>query len=301
MTLLKTVSCDHVVYVFANNTRPVLVVEQGEDIVFETLDARGGRAMDPGDKYVPPPPQPTENTNPVTGPVEVSGAWAGDVLAVEVERIALGSWGYVSARPTIGVLKDRVRQPFARAIKVHEGFVQFTEDIRFPIRPMVGTIGVAPQGDGVSSFHPGPYGGNMDCNDVVPGSKLYLPIFAEGALFALGDVHASMGDGETSGGGLDISADVTVRFNIIKEWALRRPIVETPTRLVLVHNAGTLHEAVRGVVSDAVDLLSSKLGLSDEESIALISTAGDVKICQACEGPVDVIVRLQIPKLFKLP
>ena len=72
-----------------------------------------------------------------------------------------------------------------------------------------------------------------------------------------------------------------------------RPIVETPTHMVLVRYAKTLHEAVRGVVSDAVGLLSSMLDLSDEEAIALISTVGDVRICHACEGPVDVVVRLE--------
>jgi amidase len=141
----------------------------------------------------------------------------------------------------------------------------------------------------------------MDCNDVVPGSKLYLPIFADGALFALGDVHASMGDGEISGGGLDISSNVNVKIDLIKDWMPRRPIVETSTHLTIVHNAGNLQDAVRGVVSETVDILSWKLGLSIEEAIALTSTAGDVRICQACEGPVDVVVRLQIPKLFRLP
>ena len=186
---MKTVSCDHVTYVFARNTRSVLIVEEGEDVVFETFDSRGGRAMDLRDKYVPPAPQPPERTNPITGPVQVPGASVGDVLAVEVKRIDLGSWGYVSAKPTMGVLRDRVKQPFARAIKVQDGLVHFTEGIRFPIRPMIGTIGVAPQDDEVSGFHPGPHGGNMDCNAIVPGSKLYLPVFAEGALFALGDVQ----------------------------------------------------------------------------------------------------------------
>jgi amidase len=298
---LKTVSCHEVTYVFARTIPPVLTVEQGDEVVFETLDARGGRAMDPREKYVPPPPQPVERTNPVTGPVSVQGAKPGDTLVVEVKRITLGSWGYVSARPTIGVLKDRVKSPMAKAIRVENAVIHFTESLRFPARPMVGTIGVAPQGDNVPSFYPGLHGGNMDCNDVVPGSKLYLPIFADGALFALGDVHASMGDGEISGGGLDISANVNVKLELIKNWTPRRPIVETSTHLSIVYNAGNLQDAVRGVVAETVELLSSKLGLSAEDAIALISTAGDVRICQACEGPVDVVVRLQMPRLFRLP
>jgi amidase len=298
---LKIVHSDELIYVFSRTIAPVLTVNPGEDVLFETRDARGGRAMRLSDNYSPPPPQPVEKTNPVTGPVFIAGASPGDALMVEIQSIKLGSYGYVSARPGIGVLKDKVKTPWARAVRVSDGIVHFSEKVSFPTRPMIGTIGVAPGGQDVGTFHPGPHGGNMDCNDIVVGSILYLPIFVEGALFGLGDAHASMGDGETSGGGLDISTDVVVRLDLVKGWGLKRPLVVTPEHFVIVYNAGGLQEAVRGVVDETVDLFSQRLGLSLEETIALVSTRGDVKICQACDGPVDVIVRLQMPRLFNLP
>jgi len=92
-----------------------------------------------------------------------------------------------------------------------------------------------------------------------------------------------------------------VRLDLVKGWGLKRPLVVTPEHFVIVYNAGGLQEAVRGVVDETVDLFSKRLGLSLEEAIALVSTRGDVKICQACDGPVDVIVRLQMPRLFNLP
>lgn len=285
--------------VFSKDATPVLTVEPPEEIVFETVDARGERSV-PGRTYVPPPLPPLQALNPATGPVAVQGAEPGDTLVVDVLEIALCPYGYISAKPDIGVLKDLVATPIARAVRVHEGRILFNESLSFPIRPMIGTIGVAPGGPAVPTAYPGVHGGNMDCNDITVGSRVYLPVFALGALFALGDVHASMGDGETSGGGLDISADVTARVTLAKRKTLRRPIVETPSQIVVTYNDRDLKRAVRGVVNEAVLLLREQVTLTTEEAIMLVSTAGDLRISQACDSPIDVTVRLGLPKLFKL-
>ncbi|MCD6529996.1 acetamidase/formamidase family protein [Candidatus Bathyarchaeota archaeon] len=291
---MKKVSCRFISYVFSREVEPVISIKPGETVVFETLDARGARSV-PGKPYTPPPPRPFEKSNPVTGPVYVEGAEAGDVLAVEVKSIDVGEWGYVSAKPTVGVLKDLVRESTARAIRVHGGVIYFRENVTLPVRPMVGTIGVAPAEGSIHTIHPGRHGGNMDCNDVRAGSTVYLPVFVDGALFALGDVHASMGDGETSGGGLDISADVEVKIGFLKGRNIRRPMIKTEEFFVYTYNAGDLKTAVRGVVEEAVTHLSSMLHLSTEDAIMLVSTAGDVMISQACESPIDVTTRLRMP------
>lgn len=140
----------------------------------------------------------------------------------------------------------------------------------------------------------------MDCNDVTVGSRVYLPVFVPGGLLALGDVHASMGDGETSGGGLDISADVTTRITLLKGKGPKRPLVETSSHFVLTYNDKDLKPAIRGVVNEAVSLLKERLGLTSTEAIMLVSTAGDLRISQACDSPIDVTVRVALPKLFKL-
>jgi len=291
---VKRVSCKFVSYVFSREVEPATTVKPGETVVFETLDARGARSI-PGQPYVPPPPRPFERSNPVTGPVYVEGAKPGDVLAVEVKSIETGEWGYVSAKPTVGVLKDLVRESIARAVRVHGGIIHFRENVALPVRPMIGTIGVAPAEGAIHTIHPGRHGGNMDCNDVRAGSTVYLPVFVEGALFALGDVHASMGDGETSGGGLDISADVEVKISLLKGRRIHRPMIKVDGFFVYTYNAGGLKAAVRGVVEEAVKHLSSKLGLSIEDAIMLVSTAGDVMISQACNSPIDVTTRLRMP------
>ncbi|MCK9906708.1 acetamidase/formamidase family protein, partial [Frankia sp. Cpl3] len=88
-------------------------------------------------------------------------------------------------------------------------------------------IGVAPAGEDVPCGHPGDHGGNIDTHVITKGSIVYLPVNVEGALFALGDVHASMGDGEIGGTGIEIAGEVDVTISVIKGQSIPRPMVET--------------------------------------------------------------------------
>jgi len=299
LSLTRRVTHIELTSVFSKDASPVLTVESPEEIVFETVDARGGRSY-PDLTYVPPPLPPLETMNPATGPVAVQGAEPGDALVVDILAIDLCPYGYMSAKPEVGVLKDLVPAPVTRTVRVHEGKILFSDALSLPLRPMIGTIGVAPEGPAIPTAYPGSHGGNMDCNDVTVGSRVYFPVFAPGAFLALGDVHASMGDGETSGGGLDISANVTARIALAKRKSLKRPIVETPSQIVLTYNDRDLKRAVRGIVSDVVLLLRERVGVTLEEAIMLVSTIGDVKISQACDSPIDITVRLALPKLFEV-
>ncbi len=294
--MLLRVNADQRSYVFAANAEPVLRVRSGDEVIFETVDARGGRAMEEHDSYIVPPPPPYDRLNPVTGPVAILGSENGDTLAVEVQDIKLGSKGYTAIRSDQGVLKDLVTRNDVLVMKITDNRIAFGNSVSLAVRPMVGTIGVAPAGGRVPSVHPGAHGGNMDCNDIRTGSKVYLPVNADGALLALGDVHASMGDGETSGGGLDIGADVRVKLAVLKGVRIESPIVETESHIDLVHNSPKIEDAIRGAVLKAVSLLERTGNLTRMEAIALVSVAGDLGICQAAMSPIDTVVRVRLPK-----
>jgi amidase len=298
--MMHRIDARNLAYSFDAKNRPVLAISSGDTVVFETVDARAGRAMDPTDEYVVPPPPPLNKLNPVTGPVFVRGARAGDTLLVEVQEIKLGAKGYTIARQDMGVLQEMVKHPGVRVIEIRRGRVVFNTSISFPVRPMIGTIGVAPRSGSVASVNPGQHGGNMDCNDIKVGAKLYLPINVDGAFLALGDVHATMGDGEVSGGGLDVAADVQVKVTVLKDVPVEYPLVESPTDLIVVQSGRKLEDAIKGVVERSVSLIMDKLALSFEDAFRLTSIAGDLRICQACASPLDVVVRMQLPKLFSL-
>ena len=197
---MKRVTRDHTTYVLTREIVPVLEIDPGEEVTFETLDASGGRirTVQDGITFYPSP----EETNPATGPISVRGAHPGDSLVVQILSIRLGPYGYSRIKPGAGgVIIDELRPPVARILSIESDGALFSPGVRVPLRPMIGTIGTAPAGPGVPTYYPGPHGGNLDINDVTVGATIYLPVNVEGALLALGDVHAGMGDGELTGGG----------------------------------------------------------------------------------------------------
>lgn len=292
---MKRITRDRTTYVMSRDSAPVLEIEPGEAVVFETLDASGGRirTIQDGVTFFPLPSE----TNPVTGPVYVRRARPGDSLAVEILDIRLGTYGYSRIKPGAGVIIDELTPPVARIFRIEGDSAIFSAKVRVPLRPMIGTIGTAPEGPGIASYYPGPHGGNLDINDVAVGATIYLPVNVEGALLALGDVHASMGDGELTGGGIDAGAEVTVRVNVLEGMGWARPWIETPTSWVTCANAPTLANAIRLATSDMATLLAEKLSISREEAFILIGTCGDARPGQAAELGMDATARVGAPRL----
>ncbi len=292
---MKRVTRDHTTYVLSRDTVPVIEVDPGEEVIFETLDASGGRIRTPQDGVtIYPSP---EETNPATGPVYVRGAHPGDSLAVQILGIRLGPYGYSRIKPGSGVIIDELRPPVACIFPIEGDSAVFSPRIRVPLRPMIGTIGTAPEGPGVPTFYPGHHGGNLDINDVTAGATIYLPVHVEGALLALGDVHASMGDGELTGGGIDAGAEVTVRLDVLEGRSRPRPWIETPTSWITCANASSLAGAIRLATSDMATLLAEKLSISREEAFILIGACGDARPGQAAGLEIDATARVGVPRL----
>ena len=213
--------------------------------------------------------------NPATGPVAVEGAQPGDALALEILEIRPGPLGYTTIRPTWGLITGVVDRSQAKILRVEGNDVVFAPGVRFPVRPMIGTIGTAPAGEPVSNMYAGPHGGNMDNNDVAPGATVFLPVFVPGGLFGLGDVHASMGDGELSGGGFDVPAEVTLRVGLRKGLRLRWPRIERDGHVITTGAHGDPLEAMRLAVEEMVGLLGEHLRLGRADALMLLSVRGD--------------------------
>ncbi len=288
------VTRDQTTCLFDPEAAPVAEARPGDAITFETWDALGGRVHTVEDALtlVLPP----EQLNPATGPVRIKGAEPGDTLAVTVERIDLGARGQIRIRSGSGVLISELQPPRAKLVQVVYDIVHFNQAIRFPARPMVGVLGVAPTGEPIATFYPGAHGGNLDINELAPGATVYLPVAVPGALLAVGDVHAHMGDGELTGGGIDIPAEVTVRTRLIKGRSYPRPLIETDSAWSTCACAPTLSEAVRNATRDMVDLLAARLGLSREEAFQLVGAAGDARIGQAAELDMDATAYVRVSK-----
>jgi amidase len=289
---LKTLTRDQITYCFSKDLEPRLVVEPSERVVLETHDAATGTLQTPEDLLWEGQP---EHCNPATGPIAVSGAEPGDTLAVTIEKIEVGSQGYILVIPRQGTLVGEVAAPLTRIVRLDGNTAIFTDQIRFPIRPMVGVIGVAPERGSISTAHPGVHGGNMDINAVAAGATIYLPVFVKGALLALGDVHAAMGDAEVSGTGIECPATVTIMVDLLKGRHTGRPWIRTEKFLATTGNAADLMDAILIATRDMATQLAERLDISKEDAFMLISATGDVKVGQACNGGIDVTAYVVVP------
>jgi amidase len=145
---------------------------------------------------------------------------------------------------------------------------------------MIGVIGVAPAGAPVSTAAPGAHGGNMDTRLIGVGALLYLPIAHQGALFAAGDLHAAMGDGEICGTGVEVSGSITVRLDVRRDLRIEEPVLEGGDAVVTIASAVTLDEAAEAATRHMADLLMDRLGLDLEVATMLMSAGGDLQVSQ---------------------
>ena len=290
---MKQITRDHVTYSLDRAHPPVLEIESGETVRFETFDARTGSIRSDNDLLDRPHPL---GTNPATGPVAVKDARPGDSLAVKIISIDLAAEGFLAIKKGIGLLGHRAGRSVTRMIPIRDGRVCFSERIRFAVRPMVGVIGTAPAEGGVPTGYPGPQGGNMDNNYVASGATVHLPVAVAGALLGIGDVHASMGDGEITMVGLEICGEVTVRVDLIKSVAVSRPWIETRDVWVTTGDALAPAEALRIAAEEMVELLQRKLEIGFDEAYMLMCARADVQICQICDpGNFPVTARAVFP------
>jgi len=297
---MKTLTRNHVIYRFAPSIAPVLQADPGEEVLFETLDAANGWVKTAEDAVDLKRTRDPQKVNPATGPVFIVGAEPGDTLVVDILEITLGTRAYTRLIPGAGVLANEVKTPRGKVVKVRGGWIDFGGGVTFPVRPMVGVLGTAPLSGEISTFQPGDHGGNMDLLDASEGARVYLPVNVSGALFALGDVHASMGDGEASGGALETDGEVRARFSLNKDERISRPWIEHKNKWITYGSGAALEEAIRVATRDMVNLLRTKLGLDKEEAFMLVSVTGDIRMGQcAFISGVGMTARVVMPKIRK--
>ena len=166
---------------------------------------------------------------------------------------------------------------------IMDGVAYLPGDVRVPVRPMIGVLGVAPAGAAVPTGTPGPHGGNMDTALIGEGATVYLPIAAPGALLAAGDLHAVMGDGEICGTGVEVAGRVTLRVTVRRDLPIVNPVVATSDVVATVASAPTLDEAAILATRDMANLLGARLGLDAVEATMLMSAAGELRVSQVVD------------------
>ena len=217
---MLTIKRETAIYAMSPENAPVAHAANGDQIVFETTDCFGGQITKETDRMGG---LDWSRINPATGPVFVEGAEPGDTLKVEILKIALAEQAVILEAPGEGITGLAAKEESTKILRVAEGKVVFNSALSLPICPMIGVIGTAPEKEAVATGTPEAHGGNMDCKKIGEGAVLYLPVNVPGALLALGDLHAVMGDGEVCVCGAEISGEVTVRVTVVKGRPLPLP------------------------------------------------------------------------------
>jgi amidase len=293
-------SRDQVIWSFGPDLEPVLEVDPGDTVTFETNDCFTGQIRSEEDLVTEID---LERINGATGPVAVRGAEPGDSLVAEILDVRPIEWGVATLIPGFGQLIDQVQAPLTRMFEVRDGEIRMNDRVSFPARPMVGVVGVATDGDTLSNGLAGRHGGNLDDHLHGKGAKIFFPVRRPGGMFAVGDMHASMGDGEICFTGVEIAGEVDIRFDLLKGRQATWPVTELVDRWLPHATADDFDEALKLVSDEAAKLLVDQHGFTVEDAFIFLSVACDAGVAQACKPAPQfgTIARFSIPKIAACP
>ncbi|MCD6156225.1 MAG: acetamidase/formamidase family protein [Candidatus Atribacteria bacterium] len=288
---MKKVTNSFLIYEFSSCMDGVVECLPGEECVFETLDCFGGQVKTEKDDLASID---FSKVNPATGPVIIKGAKKGQLLKVEILEIKCFSPGIVATHPHIGVLNSRVNDYLFKMVEIDEEKC-YLEGTVFPMQSMIGVIGVAPASGNIPTTTPGMHGGNMDTREICEGSVVYLPVFQNGAFLALGDVHAAMGDGEIGGAGVEVSAEVKVRVNLLEnQLGLKSLVVETDRHFVFLYSASSLDVTFEELAWECSRVIQECLGWDFIKSYYLMSATCHFGVSQLVDPLLTV--KAYLPK-----
>jgi acetamidase/formamidase len=274
-------------YVYGPYAKPVLTVSPGDLIVAETEDAFGGAIKTKDD--LPSKKLKMPFVNPQCGPVVVKGAEPGDVLAVYIHSIKprgpqpvgtsalIPEFGGLVSNSATAMLNPPLPERVMK-YEITEAGVKFNDRVTLPYEPFIGTLGVSPFLEAVSSLQPDYWGGNMDLPDVAPGAIVYFPVLHEGAYLYLGDCHGRQGDGELCGVAVEMPSTTTVQVDLIKNWQISWPRLETEEFIMTIGSARPMEDAARIAYRELTRWLASDYSYDELEAYFLLTQAGRVRL-----------------------
>jgi acetamidase/formamidase len=296
-----------------NSLVPRLTIEPGDTVTFDTRDASDGYYTARSTAADAAARGPFRG-HPLTGPVLVRGAGPGDLLAVDILEVRPGaSFGWTAIRPGRGLLPERdLSKAFLQIWDLSDGrYARMGHGIAVPIEAFPGVMGTAlDEPGGHSTMPPRKNGGNMDIKQLTAGTTLYLPVWVDGALFSVGDAHAAQGDGEVCINAVEMSARVTLRFDLLRDRSQAEPSLRTRGPLAAGTNRGPffattahgpdLFASAQQAIRYMLDHLVRERGLSREEAYVLSSVAVDLKISEIVDAP-NWIVSAFLPESIFIP
>lgn len=282
------------VYEFSPEMTSAVDVTPGSTVTVKTRDSLEGAVQTEHDTLDDIP----EQINPATGPIGVEEATPGDILAVTIEDIRITTdQAPVAMIDGFGVLDqdESIETPKTLIADIHDNRAEVA-GVEFPLNPLIGTMGVAPETGTYSTLLPHDHGGNLDSTDLTTGTTVYFPVFQQGGQLALGDCKAAMADGETCASGIEVPTAVDLTIDVISNphVSLQRPLLETNEFWKTVASDETVEMASKLATRDLVALIESEHEISQTEAYALAGLRGGLEIGQIV-NPLAT-VRYRFPK-----
>lgn len=281
---------------FSRDLPPVLTIDPGDRVRFKTLAVDWGvyEQTDPFVRSTPFPGRDLERDpgHALVGPVAIRGARAGQTLEVRVLTVRTGRRAFVVGGGGTREWDVRLGLDREAGVAIHWALdpdantATSEHGVVLPMRPFPGMLGLAPAEPGRhSTIPPRACGGNIDCRELVAGSRLFLPIAVDGALFSTGDGHALQGDGEVAGPALECPMErIELEFHLHDAMPLALPRAETPAGWITFGFAPDLEEATRVALAEMLDFLATRLGISRSQAMAYASLLVSLRVTQIVNG-----------------
>jgi amidase len=271
--MMSTVRGDQCAFAFDRSIPPVLEIDPGMCVRFETSDEVYERIAAGESPHVIG----AERLNAVSGPVFVRGAQPGDALRIEVRAIeVIRAWSVWV--PGLGLLGEMTSDVHVEQMPMEGQRIRIAERVTVPLAPMIGCIGLAPAAGAASTMAPlyrG--GGNMDLRELSPGAVISIPVDVPGGLLSLGDLHAAMGQGEPTGVSIEAAGAAIVRIDVEHDSALRSPRLRVGNQTICI-GLGTSHaHAQHDAALQAYELLTGEFGLLPFAAYAYASAALELR------------------------
>ena len=263
----KTVKKSMQVCSMSVKNEPVMHVDQSAKVVFEMNGIFHKESK-------------SQVVNPATGPLYVKGAMPGDVLAVTINKISIAGRGVINYSRDTDLSGLSLTRSISKEFPIEQGSIIFSREIIIPVRKTIGFIAVTPKKGAIPCQDSGMHGGNMECRQVQEGSTVLLPVYVPGALLALGGLHAALADGEIGVSGLEVSGEVTITTNVIKDKQLPLPMIIGSSYVTTVASHSDLGVASNTAVRNMLTYLTSEGGFSNEDAAMLVSILANVRTCK---------------------
>ena len=291
-----------------NLNSPALNVKSGETIEIDTVDSSGSQLS--SDSTVDNVKNlDFSKVNPVTGPIFVENANEGDVIEVEIIDFITSGWGWTAIIPGFGLLADEFKEADLNLWKYDKNNPVeslYSSYGKVPLKPFVGTIGLALKESGNHSIVPPRHcGGNLDIKDLSKGAKIKFPVQVPGGLLSLGDTHAAQGDGEVCGTAIESPMKVLIKINLIKNIEISSPQFETFSPVsnhidekgyfVTTGIGPDLMEGAKNSIRSMINLLVQKLNMPENKAYMFCSVCADLRISEIVDMP-NWVVSCYFPK-----